>query len=271
MMLLFREIQWTTFLYSVLLMLGMAVLFGVLIVIISKVFEVKKDTRIDEIMEHLPKANCGGCGHPGCEGFAKALLEGTADVNDCGQTSKADKIEISNILGVALSGGEETKLVVACCGGNQCADKADYQGYGNCVSQQMLAGGKKACDVGCMGMGSCVDACPSYAIKVVDGVAVIDQELCTACGLCARTCPKALIKRIPVSAKIYVACSSQLRGKDVMNACKVGCIGCGLCERACEQKAIHMVNNVPVIDYSKCVHCMKCVEKCPRKVIKTID
>ena len=49
---------------------GMAmVLFGV-----AKKFKVEEDPRIDEVNELLPGANCGGCGYPGCRGFAEAVI-----------------------------------------------------------------------------------------------------------------------------------------------------------------------------------------------------
>jgi len=35
----------------------------------------------------------------------------------------------------------------------------------------------------------CVDACPVEAITIVDGLAVIDEDLCTECGLCVEECP----------------------------------------------------------------------------------
>lgn len=158
--------------------------------------------------------------------------------------------------------------MVACCGGIACDDKYSYQGYGSCISQQLLADGRKKCEVGCMGAGSCVDVCPNFAIQVHKGVAAVDKDLCISCGLCIRTCPKNLIKRIPKSAKVYIACSSQNRGKDVMDVCKAGCISCGLCQKVCPHDAIHLVNNVPIIDYGKCTGCMTCLEKCPRKCIR---
>ena len=186
----FQDINWGTFGWTLGVMLIIALVLGGLIILVSKFFSVEKDTRVDEIVEHLPKANCGACGHPGCEGFAQALVNGTADVDDCKVSSKEQKIEIANILGKSFSGGEETVAVVACNGGNNCQDKYAYQGYGNCQAQVMLSGGRKACPVGCMGAGSCADICPSAAIKVKEGVAVVDPDLCISCGLCMQTCPK---------------------------------------------------------------------------------
>ena len=86
-----------------------------------------------------------------------------------------------------------------------------------------------------------------------------------------KNCPKSIIERIPASATVYVDCSTKCRGKEVMDACKAGCIGCGICAKNCPQGAIAMIDNLPVIDYEKCVSCHHCVEKCPRKVIKEID
>lgn len=270
-LLIFREIDWTIVVLTLAVLGGLAILFGLAIVYISKFFAVKTDTRQAELLEHLPNANCGGCGYPGCAGFAAALLKGESKITDCGQLTSVQRVEVGNILGIELSGDAgPTVAVVACSGGNKCQDKCSYQGYGDCGSQDALAKGRKACDVGCMGSGSCVDACPHYAIDVnKDGYAGVIDELCVSCGLCIKACPKKIIKRIPRSAKVYLACSSQNRGKDVSSVCSAGCIACGLCKKACAYGAIEMVNNVPVFDYSKCTACMECVKKCPRKVIHT--
>lgn len=266
-----QDIQWASLGIAVAIVVGVALVLGVLILLISKFCQVKEDPRIKEIEGCLAGANCGACGYPGCSGFAKALVDGTAKLDACGQTPTDKRIEISNILGVAVEGGTEpTIAVVACCGGNKCQDKFAYQGYGDCISQNLLAGGRKACEVGCMGSGSCVNACPYSAIECREGYAHVDPDLCRSCGICIQTCPKSLIKRVPVSAKVYVACSSQCRGKDVMSKCQAGCISCGKCERSCPSGAIHLVNNVPIIDYSKCTSCGKCLEGCPRKCIKYV-
>ena len=116
-------------------------------------------------------------------------------------------------------------------------------------------------------MGSCVTACPQGAIKVVNGVAVVDENKCISCGLCTKACPKGLIELKPISKKVRVQCSNKDRGPQVKAVCSAGCIGCMLCTRQCEFDAIHVDQNVAHIDYEKCTQCGKCVEKCPVKVI----
>lgn len=246
----------------------LAVIFAVLLAYLSKKLAVARDERIDEVNKNLAGANCGGCGFAGCEAFAKAVVEGKADLSMCSATSKEKKDVIAQILGIA-NDGEEQILIVACRGGNNCENKYDYQGYGDCRSMELLAGGRKACPVGCMGMGSCTTVCPTHAVDIVgsDGFASIDVSRCVKCKQCLKTCPKGLIKLIPATAKVYVACSSHDKGKDVRTYCKNGCIGCGLCSKVCPHGAIEIKNNLAEIDYSKCTGCGLCAEKCPVKCI----
>lgn len=55
---------------------GMGLLFGILLGVASKVFAVKTDERVPQILEVLPGANCGGCGFAGCNAYANALVTG---------------------------------------------------------------------------------------------------------------------------------------------------------------------------------------------------
>ncbi|MBE7061931.1 MAG: 4Fe-4S dicluster domain-containing protein [Clostridiales bacterium] len=268
--LLLGSINVTSLLTVIGIVVVLAVVFAILISVVSKLCAVKEDERIGAVSEHLAGANCGGCGFAGCADYAKALVEGTATLSDCGATSNEEKEEIAKILGLPFSASVETFAVVKCAGGNNCKDKFSYVGNKGCIEQNAYMGGKKLCPEGCLGDGSCASACVAGGIKIVDGVAYTDKALCSSCGACIKKCPKALIELIPKTAKVYVACSTKCRGKEVMNACSVGCIGCGLCSKNCPENAITMVNNLPVIDYEKCSGCLTCVSKCPRKTIKEI-
>ncbi len=256
-----------TVVYSVAVLVGLAALCGVILALLGKKFAVHEDEKVKQIRERLSGANCGACGYAGCDAFAKALAEGKAELSACAPTSAENKKLIAGLLGVEAGGGGQI-VVVACRGGNDAADKYEYMGYGNCRSMVLLSGGRKQCDWGCLGTGSCTDACPAHAVEVNEcGYAQIDRDLCISCGKCITACPKSLIKQIPQTAKIYVACSNCARGREVKAVCRVGCVACGVCERACPNGAIKLDGNLPIINYGLCDGCGVCVEKCISKCI----
>ncbi len=247
---------------------GTALLIGILILVVGKVFKVNVDEKIESILNNLAGANCGGCGCSGCSGFANKLANGGAELSDCHVTSPEKKAEIAKLLGIEIKDEEPTVAVVHCNGGiENCADKFEYKGNPTCAANASLLGGNKACSFACLGCGDCKAVCPENAISVDGRLAKVDPDRCISCGACISTCPKGIIDRIPSSAPVYVACSSKCRGKDVMNVCKVGCIACGICAKSCPHGAITMQDNLPVIDYTKCTGCLTCVEKCPRHII----
>lgn len=51
----------------------------------------------------------------------------------------------------------------------------------------------------CTGCGLCVEACPTGAIRVMDGVAHIDPALCRGCEVCRTACPTGAIVTVPAS------------------------------------------------------------------------
>ena len=76
-----------------------ALVFGLILAVASKVFEVKKDPREEAILSHLAGANCGGCGYPGCAGCAAAILAGNAPVTACAPAGPDNAAAIAEIMG----------------------------------------------------------------------------------------------------------------------------------------------------------------------------
>ena len=254
-----------------LILLVLAMLFAIALAYLGKKLAVSRDERIDRVKDCLSGANCGACGYAGCDGFATALVEGKAELSSCNATSKEKKEEIAEILGLTDT-GEATKVVVCCHGGQDAKDKYDYVGYGDCRSMELLAGGRKQCAWGCLGTGSCVDACQHHAVTVKQkGYSEVSLSKCISCGKCISACPKKIIKRIPASATYYVACSNHQKGKEVRELCTKGCIACGICVKQCEVGAITIVDNLATIDYTKCINCGKCAAKCPQRCIVSTD
>lgn len=51
----------------------------------------------------------------------------------------------------------------------------------------------KVNNVKCTGCETCVEECPSEAISMVEGKAVVDPETCIDCGVCVDACPEEAI------------------------------------------------------------------------------
>ena len=243
---------------------------GALLSFFGEKFKVVVDPKEEAIRELLPSNNCGGCGYPGCDGLAKAIAEGKAPVTACpvGGPELADKI--AAVMGVEA--GEATRMVAFVrCAGTCTKTRDNYYYYGpkDCRLAFLSPGhGTKKCYWGCCGFGTCAEVCPFDAIRIVDGLAVVDKEKCRGCRKCLEACPGGLIQMIPYDTKYAVICASKSKGKDVRVACEEGCIGCKKCVPVCETGAISVIHNLARIDQTKCDGCGKCAEACPTKIIR---
>ncbi|MFA5676671.1 MAG: RnfABCDGE type electron transport complex subunit B [Christensenellales bacterium] len=251
---------------------GLGLVLGFGLAIAAKLLVVKTDPNIEMIRELLPGANCGSCGYPGCDGFAKALASGQAQVTQCCPLSRENLEAIAKILCVNAQPAEKMVARVLCRGNSEnCVTQYKYSGISDCRAAAMLAGGPSACPRGCVGLLTCAHVCPFNAIYRNDkGLVTIDGEKCTGCGICAEACPKNAIVIMPKSRNVYISCRTTEKGKVVASVCKAGCIGCSLCAKKCPEGAITMENNLPVIDYDKCTGCGICVEICPKNTIATV-
>ncbi len=251
---------------------AMGLVFGVLLAYASKVFAVQADERVETITGLLPGANCGGCGYAGCAALADAIVQGNARVNACPVGGSGTAESIAQVMGVAAESVVRRYSKVKCSGKCSVVQmKYQYMGIDDCESAVRLAGGNKHCGYACVGYGTCIRKCAFGAISIRDGVAFIDRDKCTACGVCVESCPRKLIELIPYENQYWVSCSSKDKGPAVRKVCEVGCIGCKLCEKACQFDAIHVIDNIAKIEYDKCTNCGACEAKCPRKIIKTVE
>ena len=266
---------------------GLGLLFAAGLAWASKKFAVQEDPRLPRIMNVLAGANCGACGYPGCRSFAEAVIKGQAAISGCTPGGTESTSRIALIMGLETDGEEYVPRVatIRCRGGHQEARQLfAYQGLADCAAAQLAGGGAKACRYGCLGLGTCVRACPFDALSMGgNGLPEVDEERCTACGLCVSACPRNIIELIPRSAQVYLACVSQDKGKAVKSVCTVGCIGCGLCAKpkVTPSGAITMKENLPQVDYTKggmdlLVAAAKCptssyVDKVPHRPKVTID
>ena len=223
-------------------------------------------------MDCLPGANCGGCGYAGCSAAANAIIEGKASVSCCPVGGAEAAEQIAAIMGVEAAAGEREIAHVICNGGTAAKKKYEYIGVQDCLGAMKVAGnGPLECAYGCLGFGSCVKACTFDAITLGEnGIPVIDPDKCTDCMQCAAACPRHIIVSVPVSKKVFVECANKQKGAAAAKVCANACIGCGLCVKECKFDAIHVVDNVAVIDYAKCKNCKVCTKVCPKDAIAPV-
>ncbi len=250
--------------------------------LVSKKFAVHEDPRIGQVASYLPQANCGGCGYPGCSGFATACVKaadaGSLEGYLCPVGGQDVMGKVAEALGMAPVATAPRVAVVRCNG--TCENRprqVEFDGQQSCRVQQMTGMGETGCPWGCLGCGDCVRACQFGALKMnpETGLPEVDETLCTACGACQKACPRGIIEiRLagPKGRRMVVLCNNKDKGAVANKVCKVSCIGCGKCVKVCDKfEAITLNANLAYIDAEKCKMCRKCEDECPRHVIHAFN
>ena len=164
----------STVVIAILVLLGLAVVFGLILGFAAVRFRVEGNPIVDQIDDLLPQTQCGQCGYPGCRPYAEAIAGGDA-INKCppgGQSTIEALADLLDVEAVPLDSehGEEQIKKVAYIREDEC--------------------------IGCT---KCLQACPVDAIL---GAAkqmhtVITTE-CTGCDLCVEPCPVDCIDMLPI-------------------------------------------------------------------------
>lgn len=241
------------FLIAIATMGGLGFVFAGALAIADKKLRVEEDPKIAKVNDVLPGANCGACGKAGCYDFAVNVVSGDAPVNGCPVGGQETANDIAQIMGV--DAGTATKIVarVLCRGGNIEAAKkmVEYRGPQSCATMDLVSGGTKLCQYGCLGGGDCVDACTFNAIHLNDnGLPEVIDDLCTGCGMCVTACPRDIIELHPADREVFVFCKSHDDPKTSKAVCEVACTGCGLCARKSDGGVI-MEDNLAVINWDE--------------------
>jgi len=180
----------------------------------------------------LPGYDCGICGRADCRSYAYAVDAEGADPALCSPGGSRLESRLRSLLSERRGDARALERRAAVrCGGRKGAAAVEfaYDGRRDCRSAVALYGGPKRCKEGCVGFGSCVPACPSGAIRLASGLAIVNPSLCTGCGECVKACPTGVISLIPRSQVWYVACSSRREGESKLRDCSAACTACGEC------------------------------------------
>ncbi len=268
----------TTIIWTIVILSVLGLLLALVLFFVAKKFKVEEDPRIDEVEKVMPGANCGGCGFAGCRAFADAAVKApNLDNNYCPVGGNEVMKKVAAILGYEVKEKAPMVAVVRCNGTCENRPKTNaYDGDASCKVKAALYSGDTGCPFGCLGCGDCVAACQFGAISMdpATGLPVVDAAKCTACGACAKACPKHVIEvrnagTTPKnSRRVYVSCINKDKGAVARKACKAACIGCGKCAKVCKFDAITVEDNVAYIDYEKCKACGQCFFECPTGAIK---
>jgi electron transport complex protein RnfB len=144
---------------------GIAALFGALLGFASIRFKVDADPIVEQLDAILPQTQCGQCGYPGCKPYAKAVADGEA-INKCAPGGEDTIKKIADLMGVEVQPLDDTH-------------ETDNRPKVAFIIEE-----------DCIGCTKCIQACPVDAILgAAKQMHTIIVDECTGCDLCVAPCP----------------------------------------------------------------------------------
>ncbi len=153
---------------ALLVLVGLATFFGLVLGYASVRFKVKGDPIANQVDNLLPQTQCGQCDFAGCRPYAEAIAKGEAPINKCPPGGETTMLALADLLDVEpLDLDEEAEQ-----------QQADTLEVAIIIEKD------------CIGCTLCIHACPVDAIVGAAKLmhTVIESE-CTGCELCLRPCP----------------------------------------------------------------------------------
>lgn len=182
---------------AILVIAGLATVFGLLLGYTAIRFKVEGDPIADQIDSLLPQTQCGQCSYPGCRPYAEAIASGEAEINRCPPGGEVTMIALADLLG---------------------RDPVPLEDEEAAEKPKSIA---RVVEADCIGCTLCIQACPVDAIL---GAAkqmhtVIESE-CTGCELCIPPCPVECIHMYPIETtpdnwRVPFPSAAAQGGKDV--------------------------------------------------------
>jgi len=160
---------------AILVIVGMAIAFGLLLGYAAVRYKVEGDPLADKIDKALPQTQCGQCTYAGCRPYAEAIASGEADINQCPPGGEATIKELAELMGVEPKPLDDE--------------------HGATPEVPLVAIIREETCIGCT---LCIQACPVDAIVGAAKLmhTVIEDE-CTGCELCLPPCPVDCIDMVP--------------------------------------------------------------------------
>lgn len=112
----------------------------------------------------------------------------------------------------------------------------------------------------CKGSRTCVKFCPTGAISIKEGKAVVKTSLCIGCGACVNVCPEHAIE-------LERELGPVIKTKKLLIDQET-CVQCQVCEENCPVEAIELEGDEVVLSEDKCILCNVCSTKCPVGALK---